>query len=352
MPKYRVEDFEPILKQVSNICSHTRIENFLRDAKKINPDIKSSGKKDQIVFESLKEAAKEESLADAIIDMLVDAEESGRQYVFLYRANTPDVAAAASDAEAVAEGVLGVGWQERLEFPKVLARPEGEVWADFRIGPTGSLGSGWVAKRYLGKKRWEPSERKPVSAGLEVQMWRQRLRREVLLVRWRPEGILEMRIPQRPTRNELYAEVAGLWTAIGGGLKEGDFEPLNLTPACMRLIEEHESYVDLCRLGDARVRDEQMGFAKFSTPSGRDHLMSNITREKAIRLYRLCSELVVTWHLDRDSHDASGDLRTVVGKHGAHTIHVRARTTGRAVQHATDQFLRLLRQDPAGAPGA
>jgi hypothetical protein len=34
-------------------------------------------------------------------------------------------------------------------------------------------------------------------------------------------------------------------------------------------------------------------------------------------------------------------LRTAIGKFGAHNIHVRARTTGKAIQHVTDQLLHL-----------
>ena len=153
--------------------------------------------------------------------------------------------------------------------------------------------------------------------------------------------MLELRVPQEAKRNELLESASGLWIAIGRGLSEDDFEPFNLNPACMRLIEKHQDFGELCRLGDARVQDEQRGSAKFAPPSGRDHLMSNVTREQAIRLYRLCNELVVTWFLNREAHDTQGELRTAIGKYGANNIHVRAKTTGKAVQHVTDQLRRL-----------
>ena len=41
--KYRVEDFDPILELVRKHCKHDRIEDFLREARKVNPEFKSSG---------------------------------------------------------------------------------------------------------------------------------------------------------------------------------------------------------------------------------------------------------------------------------------------------------------------
>jgi hypothetical protein len=49
-----------------------------------------------------------------------------------------------------------------------------------------------------------------------------------------------------------------------------------------------------------------MGKATFTPPSKRHHLMSNVTREQAISLYRLCNELVVTWYLNKQEHGTCG----------------------------------------------
>ena len=152
--KYRIEDFDPILELVRKHCKHDRIEDFLREAKKLNPDIKSSGSSDEIVFQHLREAIQSSAeLADAAVDMLVDSEESGQQHIFLFKPKSDDVRAATSDAEAVASRLFGANWRTEFGFPLVLARPRAERWADFRIGSTGTMGSGWTAKLYSGKLR-------------------------------------------------------------------------------------------------------------------------------------------------------------------------------------------------------
>ncbi|WP_169980465.1 hypothetical protein [Tautonia rosea] len=314
----------------------------MREAKKINPDIKSSGSSDEMVFEHLREAIQGGGeLADAAVDMLVDSEESGQQHIFLHKPKSEDVRAATSDAESIASRLFGADWRTQTGFPLVLARPRNERWADFRIGPTGTMGSGWTAKLYSGKLRWESQGKTPTDDETQIEVWKHRLSRDIKLVRWHADGMLELRVPQETKRNDLLESVSSLWTAVGAGLNETDFEPFNLNPACMKLIENHQDYGEMCRLGDARVQDEQRGSAKFAPPSGRDHLMSDVTREQAIRLYRLCNELVVTWYLDREAHGAQGELRTAVGKYGANNIHVRAKTTGKAIQHVTDQLRRL-----------
>lgn len=340
--KYRIEDFDPILELVRKHCKHDRIEDFLREAKKLDPEIKSSGSSDEIVFQHLKEAIRGGAeLADAAIDMLVDSEESGQQHIFLFKPRSEDVRRAASDAESVASRLFGPDWRAESGFPLVLARPRGERWADFRIGPTGEKGSGWTAKLYSGKLRWESQGRTPTDAETEIEVWKQRLGRDIKLVRWHADGMLELRVPQEAKRTELLEAAGSLWTAVERALSEADFEPFNLNPACMKLIERYQDFGELCRLGDARVQDEQRGSATFAPPTGRDHLMSNVTREQAIRLYRLCNELVVTWFLSREAHGTQGELRTAIGKYGANNIHVRAKTTGKAVQHVTDQLRRL-----------
>jgi hypothetical protein len=350
--KYRLEDFDPILELVRKHCKRDRVEDFLRDAKKAHEGIKSSGPKDELVFQSLKEAIRAEGqLADAVVEMLVDSEESGQQHIFLYKPKTDATRAAISDAETVASRIFGAGWRTERGFPLVVARPSGERWADFRIGPTGHLGSAWTAKLYSGVLRWESQGRTPTDAETEIEVWKQRLSRDVLLVRWHVDGVLELRVPQESNRKAILASVSGLWNAIRDGVDEDDFEPYSLNSACMKLIESHHDHAALCRLGDARVQDEQMGKATFTPPSRRHHLMSNVTREQAIRLYRLCNELVVTWYLNKQEHDAQEELRTAVGKYGPHNIHVRAKTTGKAIQHVTDQLRRLVAPSPPAAPG-
>ena len=89
------------------------------------------------------------------------------------------------------------------------------------------------------------------------------------------------------------------------------------------------------RLGNGPLEGSELSFGTWLTVAG------GVAREQAIRFYRLCNELVVTWYLDRVAHDTQGELRTAIGKFGAHSIHVRAKTTGKAIQHVTDQLRRL-----------
>ena len=117
-PKYRVEDFDPILELVRKHCKHDRIEDFLREAKRAKADVKSSGSSDEIVFQHLKEATSgDAALTDAAVDMLVDSEESGQQNIFLYKPRTDAVRVAASNAESVASDLFGSNWRIERGFP-------------------------------------------------------------------------------------------------------------------------------------------------------------------------------------------------------------------------------------------
>ena len=164
-----------------------------------------------MVFQHLKEAIQSDgALADAAVDMLVDSEESGQQHIFFYKPKSEDVRAKTSDPDTVATLLFGPNWTEEAGFPLVLARPQNEGWADFRTGPTGALGSGWTAKLYSGQLRWESQGKTPTDAETQIEIWKRRLSRDIKLVRWHADGLLELRLPQEANRKELLESVSGL----------------------------------------------------------------------------------------------------------------------------------------------
>jgi hypothetical protein len=344
-------DLQSFLGLINKECNKEQIEDVLRVAKARVDQVRAAGIKAELVFEFLPEAIKLGAVSqDEAYALLCDGEESGDQHIFLYQPKAEDRMTALGDAESVAIRLFGPNWKEQ-GFPRILSHPVGEDWSDFRIGPTGSLGSGWTAKRYVGEYQWESKGFRPVDADTKIEMWKRELTREVQLIRWYPDGLLELRVPTERYRKSLVGALDGLWRAARPAVDESDFIPFDLTPACKELTHNHERYAALCRLGDVRGQDQQTGWAKFGAPSGRDHVMSDRTREGAIRMYNLIKELVITWFLDKNAHGVQGELRSVVGKYGSHNIHIRAKTTDRAIQHATSQLRRLVRQVSPTAEG-
>jgi hypothetical protein len=65
---YHADDLDPILGLIRRIVKAERVEIFLRKAKSVNSDIKSTGGLDELVFQSLREAVR--SRAATVDDVL------------------------------------------------------------------------------------------------------------------------------------------------------------------------------------------------------------------------------------------------------------------------------------------
>jgi len=346
------DDFDKLLALIRDKCTNTQVQNLLRIGKLESSEVRISGAKDELIFQNLHNAIREGAItSDAAYEMLCDAEESGQQHVFYFRAKEGR-ADYFNDAESIASSLFGGDWRTTMNFPRLHLNPVGWEWADFRIYPTSTSGkSAWVLKAYSGIFRRKLIDKKRQDDTLEIEYYERKLSREILLVRWHYDGLLELRVPREDSRKLLMQSLMGLWEAIKPCIREEDFEPFDLTTACTRMIDHYDEGTSIYTLSDAHFEDDQAGSARFSPPSVEDHLMSDETRQKAIKMYKQCRMLGVVWQLEEEDHGTATKLRSVIGRYGVNNLLITSRTTSKAIKHVTQQLRRYASQVSGVNPG-
>lgn len=335
------DDLDKLLALIRAKCTNNQVQKLLRAGKRESNEVRISGAKDELIFQNLHRAILDGAItSECAYEMLCDAEESGQQHIFYFQVNK-DKSGIFNDAEAIASNLFGPDWRAVMNFPRLHLNPVGWEWADFRIYPMPTPGkTAWVLKAYSGQIRRKLVDRRPINDNLEAEYYERQLTREVLLVRWHQDGLLELRVPREDSRKTLMRSLLGLWEAIKPSVPEEHFEPFDLTAACTWMIDHYDENSHVYALCDAHFEDDQAGSARFSPPSVEDHLMSDETRQKAIKMYKQCRMLGVVWQLDEEAHGTPAKLRSVIGKYGVNNVSIGSKTTDKAVKHVTHQLRR------------
>jgi hypothetical protein len=249
---------------------------------------------------------------------------------------------AANDLERVAARLFGANWRDSCDFPRYHSKPSAFTWTDFRsIGDADRSSNGWVAKAYVGALREKHIETRPEEPNRIAKIYEEVLCRDIFLVRWHTSGLLELRVPAGKTQKALLVSMRGLWTAIEPAIRSDDFEPLDLTPVCLRIIDQHGANSEEYRLGNAHFLDPAGGTTKVSARSSEEHLMDVETRKRAVQLFDRCRMLVVAWLLDEERYGIGGELRTVIGRLRPNEVLIVARTMPKVVDHVTHRLCQI-----------
>lgn len=332
---------EKLLKLVDDLCTADQVKELLRFAKERNPkDVRITAENKSDLIERNLRAAIESAGIDRerVYDAVRDAEENGNQHIFYFKAKSKAVRDSAR-LEAVGEKLWGKNWQEKKNFPTADTPDDGFDYADFRT--LDKKPHHWVLKvygqmtyeRYTGNEEEEDDK-------LYKEFVRENLR-VVLLARWNPPDLLEMRVQRDESRRRVNSWLDTLWTMLGPGLKRTDFDPWDLKKARKRMIKEEEKYADVYSFRDTRLVDPHSTWASFEPHQTDGYLFASVEAKEAIHgllnAHSECTHLSVTW-LPRNDGTPSIELRTLLGDRGPHEVVISSHCKAGDIDYVTDKL--------------
>lgn len=339
---------EKLLKLIDDKCTSSMVQDLLREAKKDDRSVLVSGPKDTVINSHLRIALEKGVIKrEAVYKLLCGAEENGRQHIFFYKAKSPEVIAKYNDGNEIAKTLFGRDdWKDHHGFPQFHLEPKGAEWSDFRVEPRPNGTEAWTAKLYSGVYRQRFIREEPYgSHGLIAHVFEPSLSREVYVLRWHPQGLLEVRVPRDSSSRQIIEFVGQVWEVVSDAVDPTDFEHLDLHKVCMWLIKNSENDTTYV-LGNARMMDEETGSAEFKPPHGEASLDSSPSRKNAVRLYNECHELGVHW-LSKGEDGPKNKLKTIIGKIKPHEVLIAGKATSEGVDYVTHRLLQAHEQATA-----
>jgi len=332
---------EKLLSLVDALCTIDQVKELLRLAKERNPkEVRITAKtKSDLIQRNLREALDSGGIGpDKVYDLIRESEENGNQHIFYFKPRLKPTRDSMT-LEKVGEGLWGKGWADKTKFPTANTPNNGYDYADFR-SPDGKPNH-WVLKIY-GQLTYEHYTGKDFKEeGKVYKEFEPQELRVVLLARWNPPDVLEMRVQRDESRRRITAWLDKLWTMLGPAVKRSDFDPWNLKIARKRLIEEEDKYSSVYNFRDTRLLDPHSTRASFEANATAGYLFSSVEAKEAIRglldANSECTHLSVTWAPGKDGIP-SAELRTLLGEREPNEIVIFGHFKAGDVDYVTDKL--------------
>ncbi|MEN1705270.1 MAG: hypothetical protein AAGJ54_07105 [Planctomycetota bacterium] len=235
------DETSTIIGLIGDACTNNQIRYLLRNLKTDDPQIRVSGGSD-ILLNQLKSAYHRGSLSmDDLRVLLASGEENGRQHIFFYRPKQGH-ASDFRDPNEVASRLWGNRWRSSMGFPQFHLSPTEMEWGDFRIDFKPDLKNPeWTIKIYAGRqieKLLDVVEKPSGNSILITKKLERKWIRLVWVIKWRPRGLLEIRVPavQRESLSACREERDQVWEMVRKGIQRSSFNPLDLQPAMNALV--------------------------------------------------------------------------------------------------------------------
>lgn len=332
---------EKLLSLVDTLCTIDQVKELLRVAKERNPKkvrITAESKTD-LIQRNLREALESDGIdVDDVYDLVREAEESGNQHIFYFKPRTKAVRDSMS-SESIGEGLWGKGWAAKKKFPTAETPDNGYDYADFRS--LAKRANHWVLKIYgqLSYERYTGKDFK--EDGLVYKEFEPEELRVVLLARWNPPDLLEMRVQRDESRKRISVWLDKLWSMLAPSVRRSDIDPWNLKTARKRLIEEEGKHSGVYSFRDTRLLDPHSTRASFEANPTSGYLFASIEAKDAIRglldAHSECTHLSVTWPPGKDE-TPSIELRTLLGDREPNEIVIPAHCKPGDVDYVTDKL--------------
>jgi hypothetical protein len=230
-----------------------------------------------------------------LISLLAEAEEHGRQHVFLFRC-TRDAAAQQADTKAVARWAqnrgLEVGATQLHDLPteaKVFSvRSEGEGRAAALTITTVELREN---REYLGEK---------LEGSRLVREWNISTKRAVNVACLHGDGLLELRIRSRDHTTRYQQDVAKFWHLLRGLLTANFFKPVALTRAKGKLFENKQKLKSEVRYSGSELRNENGTVLTAAAGEEQQNLFDDAAAQASVDSFissdgAYCAESNVWW---------------------------------------------------------
>jgi hypothetical protein len=346
LPPKDAKSHENLLDLAEKYCTIDQIQAVLRDAKKTNPNVRISGTMKDVI-KHLRDAFKwVPASVDGTYAALCDAEASGGHLVYMFRAKSEEVRIRYSDGNAVAISLFGPDWATKQKFPLYHKEPEGEAWADFRVNQLTPTSASWTGKIYAGILQWKTVSRKEQGNDLYIHR-RRELHRETYIIQWHPDGVLELRVPNSDSKDNLNGSYLAITGCLSNAIDMAELPPLDLRLANKAILKQSLSTEGPLLFSLPAVQGEDDDFAKWrvSTRSKKENLADHAVRRQFIEQFLkpevTCNHLGVQWHLTKETCGEARELLTPIGKHGLNTVLIGSQTSSKAVQYVLDEIRRL-----------
>lgn len=315
-----------LFKLIDDACTNEQIKKLLKIKKDDDNKIRVSGPSDSLITQ-LREGLSRGTIGLMDLQLLLArGEENGRQHIFFYKPR-PQVLNHYEDPYKVAAKLFGK--VSKMNFPQIHLQPKEPVWADFRAERLDGVDKlGWVAKFYVGREvehlQPEKTEEKELGDG-SIRVTRTSIRRWVrlvLLVKWRPWGMLEIRVPTgtSESRKTCLDEREVVWNQIANAVDPTHFNPWKLEPAMKILVEEAKKSSAKHRVASTLAKDGQNSALLSPAVEGQS-LFDSVAHQKSVNAYHEVARLDVYW-LPWEHAPFASEVRSQIGVYEPNGIRV------------------------------
>jgi hypothetical protein len=281
-----------------------------------------------------------------ILQMLRDAEEYGRQHVFLFSCSRNDASSLVNEG-VLEKNLAKLDLSELLKKPRIVNRVAGLQLVEARIDKP-KRGMRSLVVKAVDVRSFRKLIDKVVDGDRETETYEWEHDRAVNVISVREDGRTEVRIQSHKNSlnyehqaNELFAKTTGIIDRIR-------FTPISLAKARITLVKKRKELAYLVRFADNQLRDREGRTFSLATGSRQQELYPDgSASDKSMEAFLsvgvpICDEIDCFWIVRPNSPVPSVELHTLI--QGAdNELTLTAQCTPTDHEYALDQIFNLTR---------
>lgn len=234
-------------------------------------------------------ALEEHKISEAdLLGLLRDAEECGRQHVFLYKVGG-NKAIELIDRTRVTKLAQQNKLSDLLTSPKILDQPSEPTIVDVRWSSSSTqvdlalivkIVETRVVQRFLDESS---------KGNLITRNYEQVHERAVNLARLHRNGLLEIRLGSHSNSSNYRHDLKRIWQRLSFLINESEFIPISLSTAKNKLWHDRAALTDLIRYSDSTLKNDHGNVIKAA--SGSD--ISNLFLDEGVHLWSMMLTVIV-----------------------------------------------------------
>jgi hypothetical protein len=252
-----------------------------------------------------------------ILSLLQDAEEYGRQHVFMSTCSK-SVALGLINQNTLLNNLAALNNTEIFSKPLIVAKPKGLQLTEARIDvpKTGGLGS--LIIKAVDVHSYRERTDKQINGDIEIETYEWRHDRVVDLISVRADGLMEVRIQSRKNVADYVTLANNLIAKATGLLDPLKFAPFSLAKARISLIEKRYTLSHIVELADNQLRDSEGRIITVATGHRQQELYpKGSASDKAVQGFMSvgkpkCDEVDCFWIPRKGTPVPTQDLHTLI----------------------------------------
>lgn len=281
-----------------------------------------------------------------LVKMIREAEEYGRQHVFLYQCSQKE-AMDLMNPESLVANLAKMGLSELKEKPRLVKDVNGLQLVDVRIDQP-KRGDRSLVIKAVDVRSYKTQIDKRVEGNREFVTYEVEQERAVNLISVREDGLTEVRIQSYRNALDYPRAVEDLFAKATGIIERMQFAPISLTRARLRLVTDRKKYAHLVRFADTELRDKEGRVLSLATSFAQQELYADgSASDKGIAGFLsvgkpTCDEVDCFWVKRANSNLPTTELHTLIGGQNNEFV-LTAQCSRTDYQYALAQILSLTR---------